>query len=349
MRSDRAEIHGDLASEKPSLLNPEPRTPNPQLNPEPRTLNPPSLMLLLATVFWGAGFTWAKASIEASNRAAGLAHGALFAPLFTLSIRFGVAALIWFLIFPAARRGWSLASVGRALGVGGLLALGLILQHVGLDRTSEAVSAFLTSLTILFVPILVTITTRRSPRPVLWVGVVLATIGVWMMTGAQASAFGVGELLGLGCSLAFALYILAVNAAVARDDPWRMSGGQFLVVGVICLATCALVPGSAAILRPAAALHVLSADHVALNLGLLTVFATLGAFGLLTHFQPRVEPTRAALIYLFEPVVAAAWAATVGGHGLGPMTLAGAGLILVANAVVEFLSSRSPIAVNEIV
>lgn len=301
-------------------------------------------MLLLGTVFWGAGFTWAKASIDGANRAARLPHGALFGPLFTLGLRFGLGAIVWFALFPAARRGWTWKSAARAVGLGALLAAGLIVQHLGLDRTSEAVSAFLTSLTILFVPILVTLTARHPPRGVLWLGVIIAVVGVWMMTGAQPSGFGIGEILGLACSLAFALYILAVNKVVPNDSPWRMTGGQFLVVGLICMVCAFLLPGGRNAFRPATALRMVFAPDVTLNVLLLTVFATIGAFGLLTHFQPLVEPTRAALIYLFEPVVATIWAAAAAGHGLGRLAIIGASLILVANVLVEILTLRTKAA-----
>lgn len=83
------------------------------------------------------------------------------------------------------------------------------------------------------------------------------------------------------------------------------------------------------------------APEVTVNILLLTVFATIGAFGLLTHFQPFVEPTRAALIYLFEPVVATLWAAVAAGRGLGKVALIGAALILAANVLAEILTMRS--------
>ena len=38
----------------------------------------------------------------------------------------------------------------------------------------EAVNAFLTSLTVLFVPLILALTTRRLPNPTLWIGVLLA-------------------------------------------------------------------------------------------------------------------------------------------------------------------------------
>ena len=296
--------------------------------------------LLLATVFWGCGFTWAKAAGEAVNREAGLAGQSLLGPIFILAFRFGIAGVLLLFVRPA-RSGWSAAGALRIGGVGVLLALGLVFQHVGLDRTSEAVSAFLTSLTILFVPILSTLALRRPPPPIAWPGVALATVGVWMMTGAATGAsFGAGELLGLACAFTFSLYILAVNAASRTEGPWRMSAGQFLATGALCAAACLFVPGGPSSLAPAALRAILSEPAVWTNIVLLTLFPTLIAFGLLNHFQPRLDATRAALIYLIEPVVAAAYAYLATGHGLSPVALAGASLILLANVLVELISAR---------
>ena len=121
------------------------------------------LALLLATVFWGCGFTWAKSAGEAVQRQANLPPGAALGPVFILAGRFLLGGLLLFLLIPATRRGWTLRGAVRTLGVGLLLAVGLIVQHLGLDRTSEAVSAFLTSLSVLFVPLILTVALRRPP------------------------------------------------------------------------------------------------------------------------------------------------------------------------------------------
>src|SRR5439155_19859074 len=107
-----------------------------------------TLALLAATLFWGCGFTWAKQAGAAVNSLAGLPPGAPLGPIWLLALRFACAGALWMVIFPAARRGWSLKSVGRSAIAGAFLAAGLITQHLGLDRSSEAVTAFLTSLTI---------------------------------------------------------------------------------------------------------------------------------------------------------------------------------------------------------
>jgi drug/metabolite transporter (DMT)-like permease len=296
--------------------------------------------LLLATLFWGCGFTWAKSAGEAVHRAVGLPHGSAFGPIYVLGWRFTLAAGTVFLLFGDARRGWTWGGVRRISFVGVLLAAGLVVQHLGLDRTSEAVSAFLTSLTILFVPLILTVVLRRPPAAAMWVGIVLATAGVWLMTGAAPGGFGVGEALGLACAITFSVYLLAVNAVAETEHAWRMTAGQFLVVGVVCFATAALLP-TPGVQLSAVAPATVSGRNVWLNTVLLAVFPTLGSFSLLNHYQPKLDPTRAALIYLIEPIVAAAYAWAAAGRSLDAMTLAGAALILAANGLVEFLSTRN--------
>ena len=79
------------------------------------------------------------------------------------------------------------------------------------------------------------------------------------------------------------------------------------------------------------------------NFSMLVVISTLLAFGLMIFFQPRVEPTRAALIYLTEPVFAAAYAWIFAADGLSTRQIAGAGLIIAANSLVEWLTQRRSI------
>ena len=287
--------------------------------------------LLLATLFWGLGFTWAKRTGAVLNESARVPPGSALGPVLLLAWRYTLGGLIWLAAFPAARRRWSAGSLMRAAVLGVLLYAGLVLQHLGLDRTSEAVSAFLTSLTILFVPLLMTVGLRKPPRGIVWVAVLLATAGIWLMTGATPAGFGIGELLGLGCAVVFSLYMIAVNLIVPRDDPWRMTAGQFLVTGFGCLLTCLLLKGGPAAVASAAIFQ----PRVIADGALLILFPTLLSFGALNYYQPHLDPTRAALLYLLEPVFAAAFAWVFAGRGLGPVALGGAGLILVANLTAE--------------
>jgi drug/metabolite transporter (DMT)-like permease len=79
---------------------------------------------------------------------------------------------------------------------------------------------------------------------------------------------------------------------------------------------------------------------VLLDLSMLTVFATIGGFGLMTFYQPRLDPARAALIYLIEPIFAAAYALVFAGRAMTAREALGGALILAANALAEWIESR---------
>ena len=74
---------------------------------DPRTQRFAALMLVLATLCWGFGFTWAKAGGETINRASGAGAVSPLGPILLLGARFTIAGLLWLMIFPAARRGWA--------------------------------------------------------------------------------------------------------------------------------------------------------------------------------------------------------------------------------------------------
>ncbi|HEX8520861.1 MAG TPA: DMT family transporter [Tepidisphaeraceae bacterium] len=297
------------------------------------------LVLILATVFWGCGFTWAKAAGAAINAACRLPDGAAIGPIWVLAMRFFAGGIVWLIVFPKARRNWTRQDVVRSVILGSVLSLGMIVQHLGLDRTSEAVSAFLTSLTILFVPLMMTFVLRRPPRGAIWIGVVLATIGVWLMTGAAPTGFGAGEMLGLACAIVYAVDIIILNYLIAPETTSKLTAGQFLVVGLATLVTCLFLPAGPWAL--ASTHRLLALPNVGLNVLLLLIFPTLAAFGLQFRFQPRIDPSRAALIYLMEPIFASLFALAMTGRGLSAIAVAGGALIVCANGIVEALSSKA--------
>jgi drug/metabolite transporter (DMT)-like permease len=297
------------------------------------------LMLIVGTVFWGMGFVWAKDAGEAANRAAGLGDGSALGPVVVLGIRFTIAALLWLAIFPRARRGWSRRTILYGLPLGLVMCGGLVLQHLGLDRTSEAVAAFLTNLTVVLVPLMVAAITFRRPGTNLIIACGVALAGIFLLAGfAGAGSSGSpgatqlmgGELLVCAAAVLFSVEIILINALIPRDDVFRLTAAMFLVCGLACLGCAAMLPGFAQL----DASQLLRAD-AAIDIALLTVLCTLVSFGLMNCYQPQVDPTRAAIVYLFEPIVAAAFAWAIAASPMTAAQLAGAALILLANGVAE--------------
>jgi drug/metabolite transporter (DMT)-like permease len=325
---------------EPDVVLPHATSASPAPTSHPRGgLSFAEWMLVIATAIWGMSFALAKGAGEAVNAAATDAagnHPRALGPIAVLALRFTLATIGWLAIVPLSRRGWTGRGVRRGGFVGAFLAAGLILQHIALDHSTEAVTAFLTSLTVVFVPLILWLFFKQALPAAAWVGVAIALPGVWLMSDAGAAGgfrLGVGELLGIGCAIVFAWHLPLVNSAAPAETPYRMAAAQFATVGVACwVATLICV---AAIGVTHFEWSVLVHRDVWLNVILLVAFPTLVSFGLANIYQPRVEPVRAVLIYLLEPVFAAGFAWIWNGRLMTSGMIAGGMLILAANAMVE--------------
>jgi len=294
-------------------------------------------MLLLSCVFWGGSFAWQKSAGDAINLAAGLpvTHG--LGQLLLLSGRFFIASVIWLIVFPRSLHGWSMRTVFRSMILGGVFGIGMILQATGLARTTASLSAFLTSLTILFVPLIMTVALKKSPTMVMWAGVAIATVGIYLFTGAT-SGFNLGALLGLGCAVVFSTYLILLNRLSVGQSPWRLMFGQLVVVMLVSLlATVMLYPH----LISHQAIVQAVRPPVIWNVLLLAIVATILANGLMVFYQPLIDPTRAAMIYLTEPIFASVFAYFLIEESLSIKAMAGGAMILFANLLVEIWEIRS--------
>lgn len=242
-------------------------------------------------------------------------------PVPFLAVRFLIGALA---LAPFARRGPR--QPGRtkaALWCGVALLAGYLFQTVGLQYTTPSVSAFVTYLLVVIVPVLAAVVLHRPPsRPVV-VGVVLATGGLVLLTG-DATRVGLhrGELLTLGCAFAFAVHIVLVSELSPRFETTAFTAMQLLVVGAACLVPGALLGGYDFTARAW-----LAAAYTGVTVSAL-------AFALQVYGQRRVGPTRTSLLLMLEPVAAAALGYAMG-EGLGVVAAVGAALILVGVVVAE--------------
>jgi drug/metabolite transporter (DMT)-like permease len=204
--------------------------------------------------------------------------------------------------------------------------IGYVLQTTGLQYTSSATSAFITYLLVVFVPILSLLVLRLVPHPATVVGIVVAVVGLVLLTdpggGGEAGGFGRGELLTLGCAIAFAAHVLVLGKTAHRHDSVRFAAIQVGLVGVACILPGLWLGGYG---FPASAMVAAAATGLA---------ATALAFVLQVSGQSTVPPSRAALLLLLEPVFAALLA-TVRGDPLRSVQVAGAALILVAVTISE--------------
>ncbi|HEV7887064.1 MAG TPA: DMT family transporter [Acidimicrobiales bacterium] len=269
------------------------------------------LAVAAAAVLFGTTFLVVKDAVEVAPVAS------------FLGVRFMVGAL---LLVPAARGRWEPGVVRAGVACGAALATGYLFQTVGLQYTSSSMSAFVTYLLVVIVPVLSAVWLRRRPDGPVVLGVVLAVAGLVALTGGL-SGLGRGEVLTLGCALAFAVHILLLAGFAPRFDTAALNVVQLAVVGGACLAIGLFTGGYGFAGR---------AWVAALYTGAAT---TALAFTLQVWGQRRVGPSRTSLLLMIEPVSAAVLGAATGEH-LGLHGVAGAVLILLGIVVAEVPVAR---------
>lgn len=123
-------------------------------------------------------------------------------------------------------------------------------QQLGMNLgVSSGKSGFITALYIVMVPIIYVIM-RKPVGRMIWVSVVLAVAGLYMLcVGGDASfdvsdpvggiisslSFGAGEAATLACAIVYAVHIIVIDHFAPKVDCVKMSCLQFLVVGILSL------------------------------------------------------------------------------------------------------------------
>lgn len=281
-----------------------------------------TLALLAATAVWGGTFITVKDALDASDS-------------FTfLALRFavgGLAAAVMGLVATRARADWKRVLLpGLKLGV--LLYGGYALQTVGLETTTPARSAFVTGLTVLFVPFVTWAFTSQRPQGRAFIAPVLALFGLQRLTGVTwGDALPIGDVLTLGCAVAYAFHISATSRLGEGLPALPLTAVQLTVVSLLSLASLPFVE------------HRFAPTPSYWGAVLFTgIVASALAIGVQVWAQKTLSAVRAAVIYALEPVFALLWSAMSGLGWPSSSELLGGTFILLAVLVSEVRFGSSP-------
>ncbi len=273
-----------------------------------RSQNLPVAALVAAALVWGATFSLVKTALLDVDA------------ISFLGMRFAVAlsalavALAWFLRRPALLR-MPPAQLVMGAVAGAALYGGFLFQTLGLRITTAANSAFITGLCVVMVPFLMWTGGKPPPGFKQAAGAAVATLGLWRLTRADIAGVGRGELLTLVCALMFALHIICLGTFGRRVETLRFFCVQLLSASLLALAGAFLWGGP-----------VRWSAGIVIALLVTGIFATTGAFFLQTWAQRRLEPSRASIWILTEPLFALGFGAVLLGEFPGSAGLAGAAL-----------------------
>ncbi len=213
----------------------------------------------------------------------------------------------------------------RTLIIGGIccgtaLFVASSFQQFGVNYTTAGKAGFITTLYVVFVPI-ISVLLRKKVRPVMWLCVVLGAVGLYLLCMTDSSfRLTFGDSLVLLCALFFAVHIMTVDHFITKADGVKLSCIQFLTSGVEGL-ICMLIfenPDINAIID--CWLPILYAGVLSCGIGY--TFQVVA--------QKHAEPTVASLIMSLESVFAVICGAVLLSETMSLRELSGCAIIFAA-------------------
>jgi drug/metabolite transporter (DMT)-like permease len=245
-----------------------------------------------------------------------------------LALRFLIASVALILVHPPATSRLSRLDRGRAVALGITYGIAQLVQTEGLRHTSASVSGFVTGMYVVFTPLLAAVILRHKIGRWAWVAVILATVGLGVLS-LRGLSMGTGELLTLVSAGLYALHIIGLGAWSTPQNAFGLSSLQMVVITLVC--AIGALPGGFTV--PGSGADWASVIYMALIAGALALIVQ-------TWAQAHLNPTRAAIAMTMEPVFASAFAVLFGSESVTWRVLVGGALVLSAMYLVELAPRR---------
>ncbi len=285
-------------------------------------------LLLLSAIIWGFSFVAQRV---------GMRH---VGPFTFNAVRFALGSLVLIPFAVAAMRrrssgGKSDSAWKRASLIGGAVAglvifIGVSFQQTGIQYTTAGKSGFITGLYVVLVPILGLAIGRKTSAGT-WVGVLLAAVGLYLLSFTGAFSISKGDLIVLAGTLFWATHVLLISVLIHKTEAVLLAMVQFTACSVLSFA-------AAFIFEDIEITGILDATVPILYGGLISVGI---AYTLQVIAQRKTPPAHAAIILSLETVFAALGGWVVLGEVIPARGLAGCALMLLGIIVSQVGTIRA--------
>lgn len=281
-------------------------------------------LLLTATVIWGSAFI---------AQTVGNSIGPFSFQAVRCFLAVGFLVLVTAVLDIALGRSIFAGWLNKKLWMTGLwcglaLFVAASLQQVGLVYTDAGKAGFITAMYIVLVPVCGLFLGQRPPLSAI-IAIGVAVAGLYLLSAAGVSEINRGDLMVMGCALAFAVQITIVDRCAGDLDGIRLNCIQALICGLLSLPfMVSESPAPSEILwywGPLVFAGVLS----------MGVAYTLQILG-----QKDLEPTPASLIMSLESVFAAIGAWLILKERMTPAELTGSLLVFSAVIISQIPSKK---------
>ena len=291
-----------------------------------------TIALFIVTIIWGCTFLWLKRALDSAESVSS-AQTNVVSTLF-VTLRFGLTLPLFLYFTPSIRKNlgdyssWYDGSILAFFMLGGF-----VFQMIGLEGISPAVSAFLTSLYVIFTALILAYLAGRFQSKSLLFGVLLATFGAGYIQGPPELHYDIAEWLTILCALMFAGHIIFTDVITKRIDPMTVT---FTSIAISTLMALFLLNYFMFVNDSTINVYtlIIKSDFL-VPLLLSSFFGTYVALSLVNYYQKYIDPVRAAILYALEPVWATIFAVGTGVTEFNFWLLIGGSCLLVGNLIAE--------------
>jgi drug/metabolite transporter (DMT)-like permease len=269
--------------------------------------------LLLCTVIWGATFIMVDTAVDTIGT---YAFNAL---------RFSIASVVLLSFFGLRffKKGIASGAVWKGIITGLFFFGGYTFQTLGMQfGTSAGKAAFITGLSVVLVPIISSILDKKVPSIYAWLGILVAVVGLGLLTIEVGFSFQLSDLLVLACAFCFAGHIIAIDKFIKEVHFSSLATFQSITTAVLAWITSFIFWPQAFPLE--------FNQQVIFALLFTGILATALILVLQTTAQKKTSSLHVAVIFSMEPVFGAFFAFLFGQELFHWRQWLGCGLILIS-------------------
>lgn len=242
--------------------------------------------LAITALIWGTSFVSQKVGMD------------YIGPFTFGAARFILGALVLIPVIRVVKGSGKKASISKSTLIGGI-ACGLALflaascQQIGIVHTTAGKAGFITTLYIVLVPLLGYFLRKKVPGLV-WLGVALAVLGLYLLTIKEGLTIQKGDLIVLIGAFFWAVHILIIDHFAPVADSLQIASIQFLITG--------LLSAGAAAIAEAPSIEAIGSGIAPILYTAVVVVGVAYTFQIIG--QKDTDPTIASIILSLESVFA---------------------------------------------
>lgn len=267
-----------------------------------------NICMFIATIFFGMTYVLTKICLNYS------------AELHIISFRFLTAFVISLIFLQRKIFPIKIKEILYSLILSVLLFMVFITMTIGVKYTTATNASFLISLSVIFIPFFSWIFNKEKPKKSIFIVLIIALIGIMLLTLDKNLEFHIGDILCLICSLLFSFHVLITERFVKNNNPITLGVLQFGGVAIL----------SFLVQYPIEKFTLPKNEKFWISLMILSVFCTALAYIIQTVSQKKLSSTLIGLILSLEPIFSGIFGYFILNEYLSPQQYIGAFLLLIS-------------------